>query len=68
MKPSRTGLAVSLSLAALMSAPANGHAGTISGTQGKPLAVDFAGRLTVRTRAPYFKDGNTCHAPSLLSA
>ena len=90
MKPLRTGLAVSLSLAALMTAPASGHAGTISGTvmdQGKPLpgamvtlfstdnkrretvyadatgrytlTVDFAGKLTVRARAPYFKDGST---------
>jgi len=89
MKPLHTGLAVSLSLAALMTAPASGHAGTISGTvmdQGKPLpgamvtafsadnkrretvyadaagrytlTVDFAGKLTVRARAPYFKDAS----------
>lgn len=41
MKPLHTGLAVSLSLAALVTAPASGHAGTISGAvmnEGKPLA------------------------------
>lgn len=87
MKPLHAGLAVSLSLATLMSAPASAHAGTINGTvtdQGKPLpgamvtafsadnkrretvyadaagrytlTMDFAGKLTVRARAPYFKD------------
>lgn len=87
MKPSRTELAISLSLAALMATPGSGHAGTVSGTvmdQGKPLpgamvtafsadskrretvyadaqgryslTVDFAGKLKVRARTPYFKD------------